>query len=297
MRLPSIRQLSFFVALVEHQSFSRAADSVHVTQPALSTSIKDLEELLGNALVIRTPKMITPTPIGELVYTRAKQILNDCTDLVAEGSRGVESLAGKFSLGIIPTIAPFLLPRIFAPLKAAFPDLNLSVRESQTDTLIEDINARKLDAAIIALPWETHYLAHETIFDEALFALIPATHALAKKDKITSRDIVADDLLMLEKGHCLRDHTLAACRLSDTMPMGLSASSLATLLHMVAGGFGVTLLPEMARTMAQGFAPQTVIKPFNPARVGRKIALVWREASPKTDDCTAFASFLKDLTQ
>ena len=210
-QLPTLRQLRFLVTLADEGNFSRAAEACHVTQPTLSAAIKELEATLGVTLVERGARGTTLTPAGEAAVARAWKTLAEAEDLVQAARAAGEPLSGPFRLGVIPTIAPFLLPQLLPVLSAAHDDLQLYLREDLTERLLDGLRARNLDAALIALPYEAPGIESVAVgSDEFLFAAAP-DHPLASRDTVSASDLDDEKLLMLEDGHCLRDHALAVC--------------------------------------------------------------------------------------
>ncbi len=289
--LPTLRQLKFLVALADHGTFSRAAETAFVTQPTLSAGIKELEGVLGATLVERGARGATLTPAGEAAVARARLILTEAEDLVHAARAAGEPLSGAFRLGVIPTIAPFLLPKVLPAIRAAFPQLELFLREDLTHRLIDALKERRLDAALIALPYETG--AIETaplISDEFLFAAAP-DHPLAEIDTLTPDTLRHEELLLLEDGHCLRDHALAVCSAAssdaDSARSDFAATSLHTLVQMVKSGLGATLLPKLAIDAGLADRLDLAIRPFDPPVAGREIGIAWRKGSARAEEARA----------
>ena len=257
--LPTLRQLQYLKLLAEHKSFGGAAEAAFVSQPALSSGIAELEKILGVRVVDRSRGQVILTAVGEETLKRAEDILARSEDLV-EAARGANRpLTGRFRLGVIPTVAPFLLPKALRKLRTDFPDLRLFLREDQTARLITSLKSGALDAAVIALPYDLAGLDHAFICKDEIVAATPFGHHLSNGSHIAPEDLKNEELILLEDGHCLRDHALAAC--SWTSPTGTSeslstytanhgggfaATSLNTLVQMVGSGLGVSLLPDMA---------------------------------------------------
>ena len=281
--LPTLRQLQFLSALAEHGSFSRAAQAVHVTQPTLSAAIKELEGILGAVLVERGARGASLTPAGEAAVARARAVLTEAEDLVTSVQAAGEPLAGPFRLGVIPTIAPFLLPTVLPALRRAFPKLELFLREDLTSRLLDALRERRLDAALIGLPYEaTGVEVRPLASDEFLFAAPPG-HRLAGREAVTLDDLDGEPLLLLEDGHCLRDHALAACS-AGAARTDFAATSLHTLVQMVRSGLGATLLPRMA--LEAGLVDQLdlCVIPFKPTITGREIGIAWRKGSARAEE-------------
>lgn len=280
----TLRQLRYFVALADAGGFGLAAREVHVSQPALSLQIKDLETYLDVSLVERLPRGIRLTRAGSEVLRRARRILAEVSDLenAARASRG---LAGRMNLGVIPTVAPYLLPRVLTRLRAADLTLDIRVREAQTAQLVEAVMAGQLDAAVVALPQRGAGLTAIPLFEDR-FALAGSRARLdlwaSRAESLRPTEIAPDQLLLLEEGHCLADQALDVCGLSARRPMDLGASSLSTLCGLVAEGFGLTLLPEIAVRTERAAAPGLALLRFSHPQPARQLALVHREG--RTDD-------------
>ncbi|WP_375547883.1 hydrogen peroxide-inducible genes activator [Oceanicaulis alexandrii] len=296
--LPTLRQLTFLSALAEHGSFSRAAEAAHVTQPTLSAGIKELETILGATLVERGARGAVLTPAGEAAVARARIVLTEAEDLVHVARAAGEPLSGPFRLGVIPTIAPFLLPKVLPSLRTHYPKLELFLREDLTHRLVDALKDRRLDAALIALPYDAPGIETTGVLeDEFLFAATP-DHPLAKRDTL-SPDMLADEqLLLLEDGHCLRDHALAVCSASrpDTHDArsDFAATSLHTLVQMVKSGLGATLLPKLAIDAGLADRLDLAIRPFDPPVAGREIGVAWRKGSAREHEARMLADAVRE---
>lgn len=296
--LPTLRQLTFLSALAEHGSFSRAAEAAHVTQPTLSAGIKELETILGATLVERGARGAVLTPAGEAAVNRARIVLTEAEDLVHVARAAGEPLSGPFRLGVIPTIAPFLLPKVLPSLRTHYPKLELFLREDLTHRLVDALKDRRLDAALIALPYDAPGIETTGVLeDEFLFAATP-DHPLAKRDTL-SPDMLADEqLLLLEDGHCLRDHALAVCSASrpDTHDArsDFAATSLHTLVQMVKSGLGATLLPKLAIDAGLADRLDLAIRPFDPPVAGREIGVAWRKGSAREHEARMLADAVRE---
>lgn len=296
--LPTLRQLTFLSALAEHGSFSRAAEAAHVTQPTLSAGIKELETILGATLVERGARGAVLTPAGEAAVARARIVLTEAEDLVHVARAAGEPLSGPFRLGVIPTIAPFLLPKVLPSLRTHYPKLELFLREDLTHRLVDALKDRRLDAALIALPYDAPGIETTGVLeDEFLFAATP-DHPLAQRDTL-SPDMLADEqLLLLEDGHCLRDHALAVCSASrpDTHDArsDFAATSLHTLVQMVKSGLGATLLPKLAIDAGLADRLDLAIRPFDPPVAGREIGVAWRKGSAREHEARMLADAVRE---
>jgi LysR family hydrogen peroxide-inducible transcriptional activator len=294
--MPTLRQLQFLIALRAEGSFVAAAEAVGVTQPTLSAGIKDLETTLGAVLVERGRTGAVLTPAGEDAVERAARAMSEVEEMVRAVQSAGEPFAGAFRLGAIPTIAPFLLPRALPLLKKKFPKLRLLMREDLTARLVDALRARTLDAALIALPYDAHGIATATIAEDEFLLLCPDTHPLAKRNDLSPDQLTTEDVLLLEDGHCLREHALSACRLTPGRRSSeVGATSLHTLVQMVAGGMGVTLLPKLAADGGAAAGAHVAIRPFAEPVVGRSIGVAWREGGPREEEARMLADVLREL--
>ncbi|HEY8573671.1 hydrogen peroxide-inducible genes activator [Phenylobacterium sp.] len=298
--LPTIRQLQYLKLLAEQGSFGRAAEAAHVTQPTLSAGIQELERILGAAVVDRARSGVILTAVGEEALRRATTILNEAEELVEAAKNAGQPLTGRFRLGVIPTIAPFLLPKALRLLRERFPRLKLFLREDLTHRLISALKAGQLDAALIALPYDMTGLQWAHVTDDELVAALPADHPLAKLKKAPPEDLQREGLILLEDGHCLREHALAACGLKPPRaPPGedpaFAATSLPTLVQMVGSGLGVTFLPKMAITAGLTEAAHVVVRPIDAEHPSREIVVAWRAGSNRGVEGRLLADTLKDL--
>lgn len=293
MYRPTIRQLEYLLALEHERSFSKAAAYCNVTQSTLSAGIKDLETILGQQLVNRAGRNIRLTALGEEIATQAQNILEDVDSIVASARRMRQPLSGTLRLGVIPTIAPYLLPEILPRLQERFPNLELQLHEDLSERLIEQLQKRQLDAALIAFPYDTEDLECHSLFKEPFYLAAPKGKILP--DSLSIKDIKPEELLLLEDGHCLRDHALSACKLQlPSRRKTFSATSLATLIQMVGHGFGVTLLPEMVVKHAP--MPATItLSPFKNPPPTREIGIVWPKNSPQKRDLTELYKTLSPM--
>ena len=294
--LPTPRQLRYLVTVAETLHFGHAAERCHVTQSTLSAGIRELETLLGVTLIERqTRRQVVVTPLGRDIVARAERLLADIESLVETASAGTRPLSGLFRLGVIPTIGPYLMPLVLPDLRQAYPDLRLYLREDPSATLLDAVAAGRLDAAVLAKPFDLRGNRTEDLGQEDVVVAVPAGHPLAARDHVTEADLVAEPLLTLEDGHCLRDHALAACNLdrgrgNETF----QATSLGTLTQMVAGGLGLTLRPRMA--VAREVTPESgvVTRPLTggggPAR---RLVLCWRPGAAREDNQRLLAEVLR----
>ena len=290
----SFKQLRYFTALAEAGSFAAAAEEMHVTQPALSLQIKALEQDLGARLVDRLPRGVRLTNAGQDVLDRAQRILGEVTDL-EHAVRHRDGLAGRLQLGVIPTVAPYLLPRVLTRLRALDLTLDIRVREAQTAVLLQALTGGRLDAVVIALPVSDPGLSVIPLFEDAFF-LCGSQAALSDvaDGSLAAPDLDTDRLLLLDEGHCLADQALDVCGLRDRVRMDLGASSLATLSGLVAQGFGMTFLPEIAADAERRAQPNLALRRFSAPEPSRTIALVTRSGATESQWVTDLAKLLKE---
>lgn len=282
IHLPTLRQLRHLVALHETGHFGRAAQAAHVTQSTLSASIKELETLLGLALVDRTSRRVTFTPLGLATVERARRLLNEAEELVQLAKSAAGPLAGPLRLGVIPTIGPFFLPAALARLRRRFPRLRLFLREELTERLLARLAGGELDVALIALPYGTGGFETMALFEDRFALVSRKGHRLAKAAAVRPRELAGEPLLLLEEGHCLRGHALSACQLRERGGAAvLEATSLHTLVQMVEGGLGVTLLPELALRGGILRGTSLVTRPLTEPAEARTIALAWRRGTQR----------------
>src|SRR5713101_7561900 len=295
LALPTLRQLAYLVELSARLNFRVAAEAQFVTQSTLSAGIKELETLLGVQLVERDNRHVQLTTVGEDVVARAKELLAAATDLAEAARSATRPLSGPLRLGAIPTIAPYLLPRVLPALRRAHGDLKLYLREDVTKLLLERLRAGGLDVALIALPFDTGDLYVRELFrDEFSLVTREADRAVGNKE-VALRKLDTGDMLLLEEGHCLRDHSIAACGpRRGAWESRVEATSLTTLIQMVEGGLGVTLLPGI--TLEAGILKGTrlVARRLSPPVPSRTLALVARRTSPRRRDADLLADFLID---
>jgi LysR family hydrogen peroxide-inducible transcriptional activator len=290
--LPTLRQLQYLSLLAQHGSFSRAAEAAHVTQPTLSAGVQELERVLGAPVVDRGRSGIILTAAGTEAVARARAILTATEDLVQACQGAAQPLEGRLRLGVIPTVAPFLLPAALPRLKARFPKLRLFLREDLTHRLIADLKAGLLDATLIALPYDTTGLEVAHVTHDALVAALPHDHPLAKGASVAAERLIAQELILLEDGHCLRDHTLTACGLGPQKHMqeeGFAATSLGTLVQMVGSGLGVSFLPAMAVAAGLADMAHVAVRPLDPDTTSREIVVAWRAGSTRGPEARLLA--------
>lgn len=280
--LPNPRHLRYLCVLADTLHFGRAAAQCAVTQSTLSAGIQELETQLGASLVERTKRRVVLTPLGHEIVARAQRVLRETEDLVELARSHQEPLVGELKLGVIPTIGPYLLPRALPRLQAGYPKLRLYLREEQTVPLLEQLADGRLDAVVLALPYDVGEVATMVLGRDELVLVCPADHPLAAKDRVAPTDLAEAKLLLLEDGHCLRSQSLRACQLSSAERHEVfQGTSLRTLVPMVGNGLGVTLLPRMALEAELPRDGRLVTRPLATPTGAREIALAWRRTSAR----------------
>jgi LysR family transcriptional regulator, hydrogen peroxide-inducible genes activator len=288
----TLKQLRYFDALAREQHFGRAAESCSVTQPALSMQIQELEASLGLALVERTRSGVKLTPKGVEIGLRAQRLLNDARDLVDYAKQSAGVLSGALRLGVIPSIAPYLLPPLLPLLRQHYPDLVLHVRETQTQPLTADLAEGKLDVLLLALPIKHPDIETQAIFDDRFLLAMPSSAKMTGRVRATKELIEGDRLLLLEEGHCLRDQALTYCSLQQVDTVNtFGASSLSTIVEMVAAGMGITLLPEICLGVESRNRAIKLVRFVDP-EPSRSVGLAWRRSSPRRDDFKALGALV-----
>ncbi|MFZ5864092.1 MAG: LysR substrate-binding domain-containing protein [Nitrospirota bacterium] len=276
----TLRQLQYAVAVAETLSFRQAAEQCHVSQPSLSAQLAQLESALGVRLFERNCKRVFPTEAGNELVRRARQILIEADDLMAAAKQLGDPLTGTLRMGVIPTISPYLLPRITPALRSRYPKLTVHWVEDKTETLLRQLDAGKVDAALLALEADIGDMEREVVARDPFVLATPPGHPLgAKRSPAAPSELRGASVLLLDDGHCFRDQALAVCSSAKARELEFRATSLSTLAQMVAGGGGVTLLPELAVPTEAGRAGLAV-RPFAQPAPCRTIALAWRKTSP-----------------
>jgi LysR family hydrogen peroxide-inducible transcriptional activator len=289
----TLRQLRYLASLARHRHFGRAAEECSVTQPALSMQVRELEREIGAELVERRPDGIVLTDTGIEVAERAEHILAATRDLV-DFARHRDLLSGHLRLGIIPTLAPYVLPRMLPRLQAHYPRLRLEVRETQTKLLLDELNRGELDCVMLALPADDADVETLTLFEDPFLLALPVADPMPERERVGVKDVDQRRLILLEEGHCLRDQALAFCAAPrHDAPAGLGATSLATVMQMVANGYGVTLVPEVAIDV-EVRDRRVKLKRFAEPEPVRTIGLAWRRTSPRKKDFAALGEVVKE---
>lgn len=293
-RQPTLKQLKYLCAVAEHQHFGNAAKACHVSQSTLSAGIQELEDALNVSLVERNNRNVLLTGLGQDVVARSHEILVDVEDLVAMCDAAGEPFTGKLRLGVIPTIAPFLLPKLLRKMRAQYPDFKLYIREGLSEPLVEALHAGELDILLLALPFPADNVDVMPLMEDDFLLASPAGHPLATQAELKTEDLKGEDLLLLEDGHCLREHALEACKLRDKqISVHYQATSLSTIVQMVANGIGITLLPKMAVDAGITSGTDLMTRAFEQSRVSREIGLMWRKKTPRQREFRLLGAFIQ----
>jgi len=292
--LPTIKQLQYLVALHEHGHFGRAAEAMFVSQSTLSAGIRELESLLGVTLVERSRRVVRFTPLGNAVVAKAHRLLREAEELADLVQASGKPLSGELRMSVIPTIAPFLLPRILPRLRWERPQLKLYLREEVSGDAVESLHHGRADCVLLALPYATGEVEAEHIADDRLYVAFPKDDPRDPPEAIPPAMIDPDRLLLLEDGHCLKEHALGACNRPELRgSAAMIGTSLHTLVQMVDNGLGITMLPQMA--IDAGILQQTevVARPLKAKNASREIALIWRKNSPRAEEFKLLAKELR----
>jgi LysR family hydrogen peroxide-inducible transcriptional activator len=294
--LPTLKQLQYLVALHDYGHFGRAADACFVTQSTLSAGLRELESLIGLTLVERTRRVVRFTPTGEKIAAKARGVLREAEELTDLARAAGKPLSGDMRMSVIPTIAPFLLPRILPFIRDRQPELKLYLREEPSAAACESLNRGGADCVLLALPYGCGEVATERLFEDQLLVAFPKDGPEPPAE-ISAEAIDPDRLLLLEDGHCLRDHALAACNRPEIRAHAtMLGTSLHTLVQMVDNGLGTTMLPQMA--IAAGILDHTniIARPLQGKNTAREIALIWRRNSPREQDFRLLADLLRQAS-
>lgn len=296
--LPTLKQLQYLVALKENGHFGRAAEACFVTQSTLSAGIRELESLIGVTLVERTRRIVRFTALGNRIVERAHRVLREAEELADIAQASGAPLAGELRMSVIPTIAPFLLPSLLPRLRAERPALKLYLREETSTAALDSLRHGHADCALLALPFPCGDVETELLFSDPLYVAFPPGEHRDPPERITPDMIDGDRLLLLEDGHCLKDHALAACNRTELhSEAAIMGTSLHTLVQMVDNGLGVTLLPEMAIQGGILTNTQIEVRPIRSANAHRDIALIWRRNSPREADFRMMADILRKAAE
>ncbi len=294
--LPTIKQLQYLVALKDYGHFGKAAEACYVSQSSLSAGLRELESLIGIIIVERNRRLVRFTPIGERMTEKARRVLREVEELADMARAAGEPLSGELRMSVIPTIAPFLLPRILPRLRLDWPDLKLYLREETSPAACESLLRGHVDCVLLALPYACGDVDTAFLFDDPLYVAYPGNDAVP--DIVTPGTIDQARLLLLEDGHCLKDHALSACNRPELRAeASMIGTSLHTLVQMVDNGLGVTMLPKMALDSGILNGTGVTSRPLAAEHPSRQIALVWRKASPRGKEYGLFANVLRSANR
>ncbi len=291
----NLRDLKYLVAVAEHRHFGRAAEACFVSQPTLSTQLKKLEEELGVTLIERTNRQVLLTAVGERVVAQAQRVLREANHLKHIAEEYTDPLGGEFRLGIIPTVAPYLLPKILGPIRKHLPNLKTQLTEGQTAVIGRLLREGDLDAVILALPLEEENVVERKLYTEPFYMAVSRSHRLADRKKVSVEDLDDEQVLLLEDGHCLRDQALEVCNSHNAVEnTNFRATSLETLRQMVVADVGVTLMPKLAVPAKPAAGIRYI--PFRGEVPHRDIGLCWRKSSPREPLLEKLADVLSGAT-
>ncbi|MGO8854453.1 MAG: LysR substrate-binding domain-containing protein [Steroidobacteraceae bacterium] len=294
----NLKDLKYLVALADTGHFGKAAERTFVSQPTLSAQLKKLEQYLGVKLVERQPKNIQLTEVGKQIVVRARRMLDESDEIIALARNNTDPFAGKLKVGLIPTIGPYLLPRVMQKLRKALPHLGLMLYEHQTEALLKRLRDGEIDLGIMALPIAQDGLESRQLYEEAFTVALPNNHPLAAKSTIKVQDLKGQTLLLLEDGHCLRDQALEVCsRIEIREAEDFRATSLETLRQMVVAGLGITLLPETAVEPPFGSQRGLTIRQFAKPAPTRTVGAVWRKSSTRAAAIMAVCDVLHNVME
>lgn len=285
----SPRQLQYVIAVAETLGFHKAAERCHVSQPTLSAQVKQVEDVLGVQLFERDRRRVLVTAAGAVVVAHARRVLLEIEDMIAAAKMLTDPRSGTFRIGVIPTIAPYLLPDVVPAVRMRFPKLQLVFREEKTDAVVADLREGRLDAGLLALEADIGEWASGRIANDPFVVALPKGHPLARKKRIAASDLDDEAVLLLDEGHCFRAQALSICARAGAREAELRATSLSTLAQMVSSGSGITLLPQIA-VAVENRRCQLEVRPFSSPAPHRTIALIWRPQSP-------FAETFRELTE
>ncbi len=283
----SPRQLEYVVAVAETLGFHKAAERCHVSQPTLSAQVKQLEDVLGVQIFERDRRRVLLTAAGAILVAHARRVLLELDDMIAAAKQLTEPRSGTFRIGVIPTIAPYLLPDVVPAVRKRFPNLQLVFREEKTDAVVADLREGRLDAGLLALEANIGEWSSSRIADDPFVVALPKGHPLARKKRVAASELEDEKVLLLDEGHCFREQALSVCDRAGTRETDVRATSLSTLAQMVSSGLGITLLPQIAVAI-ENRRGQLEVRAFTAPTPRRTIALIWRPQSP-------FAETFRDL--
>ncbi len=294
--LPTLKQLQYLVALNDEGHFGRAAETCFVTQSTLSAGLRELESLIGVTLVERTRRVVRFTPLGLRIAEKARRILREAEELSDMARAAGKPLSGELRMGVIPTIAPFLLPRLLPKLRREWPDLKLYLREETSQAACDSLHRGQVDCVLLALPYACGDVEAAELFEDRLYVAVPPSLAASLPDRLTPAAIDEDKLLLLEDGHCLKEHALAACNRPELRAGAtMLGTSLHTLIQMVDNALGLTMVPEMAVKAGILEGTGVVARPLEAVHAARRIALIWRRNSPREKEFMLLAEALRSI--
>ncbi|MEH6570220.1 MAG: hydrogen peroxide-inducible genes activator [Halioglobus sp.] len=296
-RQPTLKQVRYLVAVSESGHFGKAAASCHVSQSTLSAGIAELEDVLGVPLVERNNRAVILTLLGEEVVRRGRSILLDVEDMRSLCDASAEPFAGKLRLGVIPTIAPFILPGLLNRMRSEHPRFKLFIREDLSGNLVELLHQGELDALLLALPFPAERVETMPLFEDEFMFACHQNHPLAAAQSLNVEQLKGQELLLLEDGHCLREHALDACSLKEAqVSVPYQATTLNTIVQMVANGIGITVLPKMAVAANVLRGTDVQIRPFDAQGVSRVVGLMWRKKSPRRNEFQLLGNFIQEAS-
>lgn len=294
MNSPTLRQLEYIVAVARERHFGRAAESCFVTQPALSAQLREVEDLLGVQIFERDRRRVLVTGAGAPLVERAEQILLRVQELVEAARIAQKPLSGDLRMGVIPTVSPYLLPRVLPKLRQKHRNLRLRLREDHTDRIVAELEAGRLDLLLLALEADLGSAETLPLFRDDFLAVMPADHRLARRKRLSESDLAEEQVLLLEDGHCLRDQSLSVCNAQGAIELGdFRATSLTTLVQMLPTGDALTLLPQLALATETRGRRELVALPFRAPAPHRTIGFAWRPSSPRAEEFRALAKFFE----
>jgi LysR family hydrogen peroxide-inducible transcriptional activator len=294
----NLRDLKYIIAVAETHHFGKAAERCFVSQPTLSGQIKKMEDELGVTIFERTNRSVEITPVGEVILEHARQIMEQASVIEQVARAHQDPLAGPLRIGAIPTLSPYLMPLILAPLKKQHPQMQLVLSEELTDTLLHRLRNHEIDAALLATPVEEPDLEDLPLFDEPFWVAFPREHAFYTKDKITQADLDNENLLLLAEGHCLAKQAMEVCHIKERETKGemadLRAASLETLIQLVSAGYGITLIPALAMRGSWSSGSGVVAQPLTMSNASRRVSLVFRHSFPRRAALQSLANIILD---
>lgn len=294
--LPTLRQLKYLCAVAKQEHFGNAARACNISQSTLSAAIIELERTLGVSLIERNNKRVLMTPLGDQIVRLSHTILSDMEDLVAECTASKEPLSSSMQLGVIPTVAPFILPKLLKSLRSSHPGFKLFIKEDLSGHLVDALLQAELDLLFLALPFPAEGIEKMHLFYDDFLLAYQGNDKFDAVSAVNTRDLKGKELLLLEDGHCLKDHVLDACKLKmSDISVPYMATSLNTIVQMVANDIGMTLLPQIAIDARILTGTRIKTKPFVNKGVRRSIGLMWRKSSPRREEFMLLAKFIQDL--